>query len=342
MPKVDESYVPQLVRLYGDRGRSTRQRRTRLQRVVESRNRDAHTASLAQTGRWLNELRSDMDDILEDLDFLRAYALVAAKSVEITPGRRASQLNGVRCHGISDRYASVILPISQMVSRSEVVLVKTDRSDCLSLRPWLLYLDSGVASRGNSGEVALLNAVDSRRLDHIGLISGAEYSPNREWTAFTVYDLNDRQGDPGHGSLSGDFEPNRSASTSHDAVPAFPEQVESAIEDCIGRLDRSHESILIRLDREATGDEFLVSVRTPAKDVAVATIDSAGTVWIYPRSLMRAAESGSIKYDQLNEIVNQLEFGSQVAVSLEEAILEIGHISERVEWLNTLVQRFTT
>ena len=152
------------------------------------RNRDAHTASLAQTRSWMDNLMCDMDAILEELDFLRSYTVVATKNVEIMPDKAGTYLNGVRCHGTSERYASVSLPIEQMVSRREVILVKSDRGDSLSLRPWLLYLNGDVHSRGSWGELALLNSINDRRLGHIGLISGAEYSPKNEWRAFTVYD----------------------------------------------------------------------------------------------------------------------------------------------------------
>ena len=123
MPKIDDSYVPELVKLYGDQGKITRNRRTRLERIVVGRNRDAHTASLAQTRSWMDNLMCDMDAMLEELEFLRSYTVIATKNVEITPDKTATYLNGVRCHGTSERYVSVSLPIEQLVSRSEVILI---------------------------------------------------------------------------------------------------------------------------------------------------------------------------------------------------------------------------
>ena len=101
--KVEQSYVPELVKQYGENGKDTRQRRTRLERIVVNRNRDAHTSSLGQTKDLLAELGSDVDEVIEELNFLRSYTLVAAKSVELTPDRSKSLLNGVRCQGVSDR-----------------------------------------------------------------------------------------------------------------------------------------------------------------------------------------------------------------------------------------------
>ena len=342
MPKVEDSYVPELVRLYGDQGKVTRQRKTRLQRIVVGRNRDAHTASLAQTGNWLDELKSDVDDILGELDFLRSYTVVAAKSVEITPDRRASHLSGVRCHGISERYASVTLPIKQIVSRREVILVKADRSEYLSLRPWLLYLDSGADSRGGGEELALLNAIDDRRLDHVGLISGAEYRPENNWRTFTVYELDASQASDAR-EVTGqivDIEVSDSASIADEIEVQIAPKIEDTVAIHLERLASSYESIVIQSDRGAHGTEYFVSVRTPAKDVAIATVDSCGTVWIYPRSLERAAEQDLIVLTRLYELLDMLVSGKTGHFTTEAALIEIGHIAEQAEWLSVLAHSF--
>ena len=157
MSNVELSYVPELVQLYGERSKETRQRKDRLQRIVQNRNRDAHTASLAQSRTWLNELLPDVDAILDELDCLRAYTMVSTRNVELSPDHLSSRLNGLRCQGFSQRYVSIKLPISRIVSRSEVILIKVDRSDWLSLRPWFLYFwndNDGLSDRHRGARLA--------------------------------------------------------------------------------------------------------------------------------------------------------------------------------------------
>ena len=340
MPRIKESYVPELVCLYGDQSREATQRKIRLQRIVAGRNRDAHTASLAPTGSWLEELNSDLDDMLEELEFLRSYVVVAAKNVEITPDRRGSFLNGVRCHGLSDRYVPASLPIKQMVSRREVILVRSDRSDSLSLRPWLLYLPSDEGARGSIEELALLNSISERRLDHIGLISGAMYKPGNEWRAFTVYDTDASQRSIGPVTVSHEL-----STESHDLGVEgndadAVEQFEDNVSVHLKQLDSSYESIVIELDRRAESTEYFVSVRTPSRDIAIATVDSSGKVWIYPRSLERAAENNLITQTRLYEVFGLLESAKTEDFTLEAALQEIGHISEQAEWLSILARSF--
>ena len=342
MPRVEDTYVPELVCLYGDQGRGTRQRKTRLERIVVGRNRDAHTASLAPTGNWLEELKSDLDEMLEELEFLRSYTVVATKNVEITPDRRGSFLNGVRCHGLSDRYVPASLPIKQMVSRREVIMVRADRSDSLSLRPWLLYLPSDEGARGSIEELALLNSISERRLDHIGLISGATYKPGNEWRAFTVYDSDASHRSSERVTVSHDV-----STVSHDLgveddevdVQAV-EQLEDNVSVHLKQLDSSYESIVIEPDRGAEGTEYFISVRTPSRDIAIATVDSSGKVRIFPRSLERAAENDLITQTRLYEVFGLLESAKTEEFTLEAALQEIGHISEQAEWLSILARSF--
>ncbi len=342
MPVADNAYVPQLVRLYGDLGKAIRQRKTRLQRVVESRNRDAHAASLAQTAVWLRALRIDMDEILEELVFLRSYALIAVKNLEMTPDRRTSLLNGVRCHGFAERYTAVNLPISQTISRCEVILVKPNSTRCLSLRPWLLYLNNGPDSIVSVDELALLNSIDARRLEHIGLVSGEIYSPENEWRTFTVY---------AESEAEKTAIPTRSrieSSDNHSRNKLQPRNLSGRgklideFGDQIRRLAETSGNIAIQPDSEKRSNEYFVSVRTPTRDVPVATIDPSGIVWIYPRSLKRALFKGSVDQNKDHEVLQQLRTICPGTTSLDTAILKIGHISECVVWLGNLARSLST
>ena len=108
----------------------------------------------------------------------------------------------------------------------------------------------------------------------------------------------------------------------------------------VERLASFYESIVIQPDRGAHGTEYFVSVRTPARDVAIATVDSSGTVWIYPRSLERAAEQDLIVLTRLYELLDMLVSGKTGNFTTEAALIEIGHISEQAEWLSVLAHSF--
>ena len=325
MPQIEHSYVPELVQLYGGPGKRTRERRTRLQRIVQNRNRDAHTASLAHTRKLLYELNSDVDDVLEELEFLRTYIMVAAKSVELTPDQRSSQLNGVRCHGVSDKYIPIQLPIDQMVSRSEVILVKVDRNDWLSLRPWFLYVYND-ASEGNvTKELILLNGVNDRRLDYVGLVSGSDYRPHNDWRTFTVYELSTTRSQFGreasHEVIETDSTDNEAIFLQQDMRDrTWNRSSRSAVLEC---LARSHENVVVEIERRSRGTDFLVSVRTPSREVAVAAVDIAGVVWLYLGTLNRAAVDGLISKTQLNEVLRQLRPEDSDQVFRGTALLDI-------------------
>ena len=341
---VEQSYVPELVRLYGEPGKSTRQRRTRIMRIVETRNRDAHTASLAQTTKWLHELSSDVDDALGELDFLRSYVLVAAKSVELTPDRRSCRLNGVRCHGVSDRYVPIQLPIEQAVSRSEVILVKLDGSDWLSLRPWFLYLDGDVGVGGSGEELTLLNRVNDRRLDYVGLISGTEYQPDSKWRSFTVYELAAARVQPVSEFTHEVIETNLSDSQDPGSESELP--IDSRDHDGFSghlqRLASSYENVVVQTDNGSPGGDLLISIRTPVREVAVAALDASGIIWIYPNMLKRAEADGLITKARLNRVLKQLGPASSEEILRGTALLDIGHISERAEWLGNLASEFSS
>ena len=344
MSQIERSYVPELVHLYGENSKKTRQRSTRLQRIVQNRNRDAHTASLAQTRELLNELNSDVDDVLEELDFLRTYTMVAAKSVELTPDRRSSQLNGVRCHGVSDKYIPIQLRIDRMVSRSEVILVKVDRSDWLTLRPWFLYLGSDGSVDSVTEELTLLNGVNDRRLDYVGLVSGADYRPDNGWRTFTVYELTTAQSQLTYGATHDVIE-----AKATDKEDTFTEQDmridtwdPSRVSTEIKHLARSYENIVVQIGSRSRGTDSLVSVRTPTREVAVAAVDTAGVVWLYLGTLKRAVVDGLISTTQLNEALRQLSPADIEEIFIGTALLDIGHISDRIEWLGSLARRFSS
>ena len=342
--EVERSYVPELVRLYGDSGKATRQRRSRLARIIENRNRDAHTASLAQTSKWLSELSSDVDDTLGELDFLRSYILIAARSVELTPSRQSSRLNGVRCHGVSDKYVPIQMPIEHAVSRSEVILVKVNRSDWLTLRPWFLYLE-GDGGPGVSGEeLTLLNGVNDRRLDYVGLISGAEYRPDNEWRSHTVYELAASLVQPVPKPRYEVIETSLPESQDRGIEPELPNDSHEheGLSSHLQRLARSHENIVIQIDKGAAGRDYLISVRTPLREVAVAAVDTAGTVWLYPSMLKRAEADGLIAKARLSRVLGLLGSPDAQEIQRGTALLDIGHISGRASWLGNLASEFSS
>ena len=339
MAQVEHSYVPELVQLYGERSKEGKQRRDRLQRIVQNRNRDAHTASLAPSRAWLDELVSEVDAVLEELDCLRSYIMVAARNVEPAPDQLTSILNGLRCQGFSERYVPIRQPISQMVSRSEVILIKVDRSDWLSLRPWLLFFwDGGGGPSGTPEELALLNIVDDRRLTYIGLISGSEYRGDDDWRAFTMYEI-----ETPSVQLSTDDKPDTSDAEWVDSTDmATKELVEDETSILLKRLTNSHENIVARQQPGSSGRDHLLSVRTPVREVAIATVDPQGRVQLFARMLDRAVREGLLEEKRFQTAISDLgEIGGEEA-DPRGAMLEIGHISERMDWLGNLATCFAS
>ncbi len=336
--RLEVSYVPELVQLYGERTKRSRQRRERLQRIVRNRNRDAHTASLAQTGTWLNELVIDVDAIIQELDCLRAHMMVSVRNVELAPDLRSSQLNGLRCHGFSQRYVSVKLPIARPVSRCEVVLIKVDRNDWLSLRPWLLYVwDGNESSTGGTEELALLNAVNERRLDFIGLVSGTEYQFDNDWTLYTMYEL-----EAPHTYQVSDAERvvgDEKRTCSFNRTIEGPGSGEPS--SFLDRLTTIRENVVARQPPGSRGEHHLISVRTPTREVAVASMDPSGRIHIFSRMLERAAQEGLIDKARLQRALDDLgQEGADEARS-GGALVDIGHISERFDWLDSLALGFS-
>ena len=337
MPRAADSYVPELVHLYGAANKETKRRRSRLQRIVVNRNRDAHTASLAQTNELLCELSSDVHEVLTELEFLRSYTMVAAKSLELAPDRNNSLLNGLRCHGVSDRYASIRLPIHQTVSRSEVILVKVNRSDWLSLRPWFLYLfdggGGGVASARE--ELILLNGISHHRLDYVGLVSGTEYRPDSGWRAFTVYD-----GETTEDQIASDVGHELARAESPDVADMEVDVLgDTSVYGQLEQLSKAHENIVLRRDR-GTDADYHISFRTPLREVAVATVDSSGDVQLFLRMLDRAVGDGLIIRDRLDRALEKLNLSSGEEINRGTALLEVGHLSGRLKWLGDLALEF--
>ena len=324
--KIDASYVPELVQLYGENNRAVRQRRERLQQIVQSRNRDAHTASLGQTRTWFDTLLPEVDAVLKELVCLRPYVMVAAKNVEPAPDRVSSTLNGLRCHGFSERYIPIQQTISPLVSRSEVILIKTDRSDWLSLRPWFLYFWENDRELGNvSDELGLLNAVNSRYLNFVGLVSGKEYRVGDEWRSFTVYGA----GSPGK-------EPGLTDASDDDLVMDL---VQDSTRVLIDGLAESNENIIVEEQTRASGKEYLVSIRTPAREVAVAMIDERGEVQLFRNMLERAVGEGLLDGARLDAGLKDLEDSGSLPPR-GAALVDMGNLSERVDWLDTLARIF--
>ena len=328
IPHIEASYIPELVQLYGGNSREARQRRGRLQQMVQSRNRDAHTASLAQTRTWLEMLLPEVDAVLEELNCLRAYGMVATKNVEPAPDRVSSTLNGLRCHGFSERYIPIKQTISPLVSRSEVILIKVDRSDWLSLRPWFLYFWGYDRESGNEPEeLGLLNSVSDRYFNYIGLVSGREYRVGDEWRSFTMY------GSELLGTISG------STDKADDGLPG--ELVRDNTQILIDQLAKSSENIIVKEQSRASGKEYLVSVRTPAREVAVAMVDERGQVQLFKNMLERAVGEGLLDGAKLESGLSDLEDIASLPTH-GAALMDVGNLSERINWLSTLARNFST
>ena len=327
IPHIEASYVPELVQLYGEKSKAARLRRGRLQQMVQSRNRDAHTSSLAQSRAWLEMLLPEVDEVLEELNCLRTYVMVATKNLEPTPDRVSGTLNGLRCQGFSEKYLPIKQAISPLVSRSEVILIKVDRSDWLSLRPWFLYFweddrDSGY----DPDELGLLNVINDRHFNYIGLFSGKEYRVGEEWRSYTTY------GAELLGSKSG------SADIAENGLPVEP--IRDSTQELIEELAKSSENIVVKEQLRASGKEYMVSVRTPSREVAVAMVDEQGEVQLFRNMLERAVGEGLLDGAKL-------ELGLRDLVDIASlsthgtALIDLGNLSDRVNWLGRLAKDFS-
>ena len=212
--------------------------------------------------------------------------MVAAKNLEPTPDRVGGTLNGLRCQGFSEKYLPIKQAISPLISRSEVVLIKVDRSDWLSLRPWFLYFWEDDRESGNdSDELGLLNIINDRHFNYIGLFSGREYRVGEEWRSFTMYGS----------ELLG----SKSASKDKGEDGLSSELVRDDTQNLISQLVNSSENIIVQEQIRAGGKEYMVSVRTPAREVAVAMVDEHGEVHLFRNMLERAVGEGIAQWFQV-------------------------------------------
>lgn len=327
IPHIEASYIPELVQLYGEKSKATRLRRGRLQQMVQSRNRDAHTASLGQTRTWLETLLPEVDAVLEELSCLRTYVMVAAKNLEPTPDRVGGTLNGLRCQGFSEKYLPIKQAISPLISRSEVVLIKVDRSDWLSLRPWFLYFWEDDRESGNDpDELGLLNIINDRHFNYIGLFSGREYRVGEEWRSFTMYGS----------ELSG----SKSASMDKGEDGLSSELDRDDTQNLINQLVSSSENIIVQEQIRAGEKEYMVSVRTPAREVAVAMVDEHGEVHLFRNMLERAVGEGLLNGAKLELALRDL-LDTALLSTPGAALMDLGNLSDRINWLGKLAKDFS-
>lgn len=201
-----------------------------------------------------------------------------------------------------------------------------DRSDWLSLRPWFLYFWENDRELGNaSDELGLLNAVNSRYLNYIGLVSGKEYRVGDEWRSFTMY-----------GAESSGKELGLTDAADDDPVM---ELVQDSTRVLIDGLAESNENIIVEEQSGASGKEYLVSIRTPAREVAVAMIDERGEVQLFRNMLERAVGEGLLDRAKLEAGLKDLEDTGSLPPR-GAALVDAGNLSERVVWLDTLARNF--
>ena len=106
-------------------------------------------------------------------------------------------------------------------------------------------------------------------------------------------------------------------------------------------LTVSHENVVVTQPRGSDREEFLVTVRTPVRDVAVAAVDPLGMVQIFTRMLGRAVDEGLIEKTRFERLLSELEGVTEEGANPRGALWNIGHISERVDWLGSLAHGFS-
>ena len=89
----------------------------------------------------------------------------------------------------------------------------------------------------------------------------------------------------------------------------------------------------------ATGKEYLVSVRTPAREVAVAMVDEHGEVQLFRNMLERAVGEGLLNGAKLELGLRDLEDITSLSTH-GAALMDVGNLSERINWLGRLTQDF--
>ena len=100
-------------------------------------------------------------------------------------------------------------------------------------------------------------------------------------------------------------------------------------------------NVVLKEDKGAQDTEYLISIRTPVKEVAIASVDSSGIVWVYPRMLNRAVGDRLLKKAAFEESLEQLGAPWDDEIRRGTGLLELGHISDRLEWLGGLARGFS-
>ena len=131
--------------------------------------------------------------------------------------------------------------------------------------------------RTRTQELALLNVINDRRLNYIGLVSGEEYRVGNEWRAFTVYEFETPEAQPIMDIQSDVIDPE--LDEFHDS--GTDELADAKTSDLLRCLTRDQENIVIKQQQGFGVEDYLVSVRTPIREVAVATIDPSGNIQLF-------------------------------------------------------------
>ena len=174
-------------------------------------------------------------------------------------------------------------------------------------------------------------------LNFVGLISGDDYRVDSHWRLFTMYEVETSAAQPSIDTSLDVIDPE------WEKLPKIPteETDASKASSLIKLLTVSHENVVVTPHRGSDGEEILVSVRTPVRDVAIATVDSLGMVQLFTRMLGRAVDEGLIEKTRFERLLDELEAVSEEGANSNGVLLDIGHISERVDWLGNLAHCFS-
>lgn len=124
-----------------------------------------------------------------------------------------------------------------------------------------------------------------------------------------------------------------------EVLHASPESM-TGVYPQLKELSKSHENIVLEEDRGPNRIDYIVSVRTSVRDVAVAVVDSKGGVQIYVRMLQRAVSDGLLTKARLDEALKRLGPPHREEIDKGPALLEIGDLSDRIAWLGSLAFEF--
>ncbi len=111
-------------------------------------------------------------------------------------------------------------------------------------------------------------------------------------------------------------------------------------QDLIHQLAKLSENIIVKEQFRANGREYLVSVRTPAREVAVAMVDEHGQVQLFKNMLDRAVGEGLLNGAKLESGLRDL--GDVASLPAHgAALMDVGNLSEQINWLGRLAQDFS-